>query len=86
MDINYLVELSLKDTLNPDNIFQNGKPNDNAKYVPKFLKKIKDKNPINLKKIFHINSRNIRGTNISIDANKDEIEADKLLRSQGMIV
>ena len=83
MNINYLVENTLKD---PDALFQNGKPNENAKYFPKFSKKIKNSTVAlssKLKKLLHINPRNIRGTEISVDANDEELEADKILRSQG---
>ena len=87
MNINYLIEQLLHKQTN--DLFDSNKPNDDAKYVPKFLKNIKSKSNIDfnkrLKSIFTINPRTIRGTNISIDANDDEREADEYLRKQGFI-
>lgn len=86
MDINYLVEQEL----NKDNLFDSGKVNENAKYIP-FLKR-KNKNSesfklsAKLKSLFKINPKNIHGTDISVDANDEEKEADEYLRKQGLLI
>lgn len=70
-----------------DSIFDNKKPNDSAKFIPKFLKKKKKKNKLSdeLKKILNISRKKIRGMNISTDANDDELEAEKYMRKHGMM-
>ena len=85
MEINYIIEK----VLNNDDLFDDGKPNDNIKYIPKFLKKIKN-NKINLssklKSLLKISPKNIYGTDISIDANGEEKDADQYLRKQGFLI
>lgn len=91
MNINYLVEQSLE----PDSLFDNGKPNDSAKYTPKFVKNIKTKiskkihfpkfSKLELRKLFSVSSKKIPGTIISIDADQDEIDADRYMRKEGYL-
>ena len=71
------------------NIFSKEHANPNAKYIPPFLSKlknIKDKaQSLNLKKIFTINPKVIKGTTISIDANKDEYDSDQYMKKHGFL-
>lgn len=88
-DINRII-LEDQGVDNPDGLFTDAKPNENAKYFPKFLnnaKKVQKTlvNNLDLKSILKINPTKIKGTNISIDANKDELDADNFLRKTGRL-
>lgn len=77
-------------TKDPDSIFDNTKENENAKYTPSFLDKVKkiQKNvlmDLDIRNLFKINPKTIKGTNISIDANNEEREADRIMRKDGLM-
>ena len=69
----------------PAHLFDSGKVNDNAKYMPKILKAIKNAThkAFDFSKIFKMSSKLIPGTDIPEDANSDEREADDIMRRNG---
>ena len=81
--------VSLKKAKEKLNIFSKNNINVNAKYTPPFLSKIKKIKPksisLNLKKLFTINPKTIKGTDISIDANADEYAADQYMKKHGFL-
>lgn len=85
-DINRLVFEQGYD--NPDNLFSSKKPDEHAKYTPKFLNNVKNVqkkvvNGVDWKSLLKISPTKIKGTDISVDANDDEREADAYLRKTG---
>lgn len=81
--------VSLKKAKEKLNIFSKDHVNLNAKYTPSFLSKIKKikstPQSLNLKALFKINPKVIKGTDISIDANKDEYDADQYMKKHGFL-
>ena len=69
----------------PAHLFDSGKVNDNAKYMPKILKAIKNAThkAFDFSKLFKMSSKLIPGTDIPDDANSDEREADDIMRRNG---
>ena len=69
----------------PAHLFDSGKVNENAKYMPKILKAIKNaaSKTFDFSKLFKTSSKLIPGTDIPEDANSDEREADEIMRRNG---
>lgn len=89
-NINLIVERMLNNKEDPANLFDNGRPNENAKYTPKFLNKIKGFQKATLlgldfSKLFKLNPKTHKGTEISIDADEEEREADAIMRKDGLL-